>query len=274
MKKPLPGLRMSQVLALHVVRGCKYETVGVSACGYVVAFGLQKVLDVTYPVPQLRPSMKKVFASLVAAACIAGTADAQVLDFEGIGNNNSIGNYYDGGFGPNFGIEFFGNALAIESGVGRCQGTGNFALQPSGCGVLYFLTSNATGMNRASGFTTGFSLFYSAAFNAGSLEVWSGLNGTGSLLASLNLPVTGDGAGNPSCLGTNFCPWTPVGVTFSGTAQSILFAGVANQIGFDDVTFGSSTPGTVVPEPSTYALMAAGLAALGFASRRRRPAQV
>jgi len=39
---------------------------------------------------------------------------------------------------------------------------------------------------------------------------------------------------------------------------------------FDDVTFGSSTPGTVVPEPTTVALTAAGLLAMAAAARRRR----
>jgi hypothetical protein len=140
--------------------------------------------------------------------------------------------------------------------------------------VLYFLESSFTGMNRAAGFSSGFSLFYSAANNPGSLQVWSGLNGTGSVLASLSLPVTGNGAGTAACLGTMFCTFTPVGVSFAGMAQSIVFAGVADQIVFDDVTFGSATPGSTVPEPSTYALMAAGLAALGFHSRRRRAAQV
>ncbi|GEM_PF-2364869 len=39
-------------------------------------------------------------------------------------------------------------------------------------------------------------------------------------------------------------------------------------VGMDDVMYGPSV--SVVPEPSTYALMAAGLAALGLAARRRR----
>lgn len=220
--------------------------------------------------------MKRIVASLLAAACVAGSANAQVLTFEGIAAGTAqtpIGNFYNGGAGPNLGIEFFGNALALNSRTANCGGSGNFALNPSGCGVLFFLTGGTTGMNRVAGFTTGFSLFYSAAFNAGSLSVFSGLNGTGSLLATLALPTTGDGIGNAACLGTNFCPWRAVGIGFAGTAQSILFSGVQNQIGFDDVTFGSVTPGTpgnVVPEPSTYALMMTGLAGLGIAARRRR----
>lgn len=221
--------------------------------------------------------MKKLLAVAIATVCLAGSAQAQVLTFEGIhagGGDSAVGNFYNGGGGPNYGIEFFGNARAITSFVGECGGTGNFALQPSGCGILYFAEGAATGMNRAAGFTTGFSLFYASLYTAGSIEVYEGLNGTGTLLGSVALPANGSGTSNPACSGMEFCPWVASGLTFAGSAKSVLFSGGASFIGFDDVTFGSSTPGNEVPEPSTYVLMAAGLAGLGVVARRRTNAQI
>jgi hypothetical protein len=58
-------------------------------------------------------------------------------------------------------------------------------------------------------------------------------------------PGFADAALTPSgpCPGhdAGFCPFFPIGLAFSGTAESVSFAGVANQIVFDDVTFGSVT---------------------------------
>lgn len=95
--------------------------------------------------------------------------------------------------------------------------------------------------------------------------MYDGLNGTGNLVATLNPGLT------PSTCGTSYsaayCPFVASGIAFAGIAKSVSFAGTANYIVFDDVTFGSVTPG--VPEPSTYALFGIGLLGLLAAKRKR-----
>jgi len=216
-----------------------------------------------------------ILSSFCLCLLIASPSYALVLDFEGLGDQETILDFYNGGtgsqgnFGTNYGVTFSGNALSIiDSDAG---GSGNFGNEPSPSTVLFFLEGQAAIMSLAAGFETGFSFFYSAISNPGSVSVWSGLNGTGDLLASLLLPTTPQGAGDPTGA---FSPFVSLGVGFDGLAHSVSFAGVQNQIGFDDVTFGSVTPGpSAIPEPSTFLLLAAGLAGVaGFRMRKRNAA--
>jgi hypothetical protein len=206
------------------------------------------------------------------------------LTFEGINssypstNYANILEYYNGGLssqgttGTDYGISFSDNALAIclNSIGSSCSNTsrGGVGDPASQLGGLFFLSGTETYLNYADGFDTGFSFNYVSFSFAGSVNVYDGLNGTGNILATLNLtPNAG------SCPGYNagFCPFSPAGVGFAGTALSIGFGGVANQIVFDDVTFGSVTPPTgAVPEPGTWAMMLMGFGAVGTAMRRRR----
>lgn len=221
--------------------------------------------------------MKSRFQALAAASVIAmmfaaapASASTIVLTFEGIPNLAPIGNYYAGGGGPNYGITFGADALGIISGA--AGGSGNFSGSPTMPTVAFFLSGPGDVMNVPAGFTTGFSFYYSAVNNPGTVTVYDGLNGTGSVLATLNLPVTPSG-GAPECTYGAFCPWVPFGVTFGGTAMSVNFSGVADQIGFDNITLGSNVPGNPgVPEPFTLGLFGAGLAGLGALRRRRAKA--
>jgi len=234
--------------------------------------------------------IKRLFGASAVAIGLGFAAPASAvvvsLDFEGINATYPSGyanilEYYNGGLssdgttGTNYGISFGSNALAIclNSTSVSCSNTSRGGLGDPGSqkGGLFFLDGTETFLNVAAGFDTGFSFNYVSLNFSGSVSVYDGLNGTGTLLATLNLsPNAG------SCPGYNagFCPFSPIGVTFSGIAKSISFAGVANQIVFDDVTFGSKDPGPKVPEPATWAMMLAGFGAIGGAMRSRRKAAV
>lgn len=194
------------------------------------------------------------------------------LTFEGLQNFEPINDYYNGGTGgfgssggPNYGVSFTSDSLAVISAT--AGGTGNFtgALAPSPSTIAFFLSGQGDTMNVAAGFMTGFSFFYTSPYDTGSVSVYSGLNGTGTLLATLDLGYTTD---TTSTTGFPYDDWVPVGVTFDGTAESAIFTGVANQIGFDNITLGSETPGGVPDGGASALLLGMGLIGLVGFSRR------
>ncbi len=219
-----------------------------------------------------------VLSLAVMIAGMAGPAVAVpvVLTFEGLLDGEGVNQFYDGGTGSlgsgpgtNFGIQFSNAVAFIDSDAG---GTGNFGGEPSPSTAITFLGPSATTMNVAAGFDTGFSFFYSAIVAPGAIRVWSGLDGTGALLAELDLPLTPfGGAMDPTGV---FSPFLAFGVAFDGIAHSVDFAGTANQLGFDNITLGSERPigpDRAVPLPGSLLLLAAGLAGAGFLARTRTP---
>jgi PEP-CTERM motif len=203
-------------------------------------------------------------------------ADVVTLTFEGLQNLESINNFYNGGTGSlgssggasqNYGISFTSDSLALISAYNGYGGTGNFENNPSGGTIGFFLSGAGDTMNVAAGFDTGFSFYY-AAFQDGSVQVYSGLNGTGTLLANLALATQPQ---NDIDLVAD--TWTNFGVSFAGTAESVIFTGAANEIGFDNITLGSAVATSGTPEPASLALFGIGIAGLaGYGWRRRKMA--
>jgi hypothetical protein len=205
------------------------------------------------------------------------SAQVTVLDFEGITSLAApVGGFYSG-----LGVTFGDNATALclvtfpdnQCRIANASRGGVGDVSSAGTG-MFFSEGTSTSMNVLGGFNSGFSFFYSAPYNPGSVSLYDGLNGTGNLLRELNLPTTIEAACGPDYASVNFCPFAALGVAFEGTAYSAVWSGVLDQIIFDDITLGSDIPGRqdVVPEPATMTLLATGLAGMAAARKKRRTA--
>ncbi|OWQ88807.1 hypothetical protein CDN99_15110 [Roseateles aquatilis] len=207
--------------------------------------------------------MKRVSSPALLALTLVGALAATpalaaptVIDFDGPTSFAPIGDYYNGGAGPNLGVSFTEPALGLANDA---LGT-YFTNAPSMGGVMFTFDTGAF-MNVAKGFTGEVSFFYSAAAAfADAVTIYSGLNGTGSVLGTFSLT---DNA-TLGCSDSGFCHWDRLSLAFNGTAQSIGFGAGAGQLAFDDVSI------SAVPEPESFALMLAGLAAMGVVTRRQR----
>jgi PEP-CTERM motif len=204
---------------------------------------------------------------LALLVTISTSARALTLDFSGLAPVGSFGEqvlgYYDGGVGsegsgpgPDLGIVFGPLAIAVrDSDAG---GQADIANEPSPDVVLGTLGSAA--MKVAAGFTGALEFAYSS-IATGTVSIYDGLDGTGNLLASESLVVTGVGPGDPN--GGDFGIWLPVQMSFAGIARSVVFDVASTSTVFDDVTL------EPVPEPSALLSVAIGLAVFAGARRIR-----
>ena len=117
----------------------------------------------------------------------------------------------------------------------------------------------------AGGFTTDLSLRnYVTSLLKVSLSVWSGLDGTGSLLGTMSLPANAVGCPDFGDLQIS-CPFTSALGEFPPELRG-RFSSRGGAADFDDIR------STAAPEPSTWAMTLLGFAALGYAASRRKGA--
>jgi hypothetical protein len=167
--------------------------------------------------------------------------EAQLVDNDPLLQFYNGGKTYRGiGPGPSLGITFGLNARERKNN--SLIGT----YTPPGFMQLYSDQARegegiSTHMDVSGGFSTTVFFDYAAIDAAGRLRIFSGLDGTGSVLADVNLPVTSPLAGPGTFVADS--------VSFSGIGHSIIFDGGNKQLAFDDFTLTSA-----VPEPSSWIL--------------------
>ena len=206
--------------------------------------------------------MKPLAAAVLLALSAATPAFATTtFDFEAVTSFASIADFYNGGTdsagasGPNLGVSFGGDALGLAN-----DSTTFFSNAPSPIGVMTPVGLDAA-LDAAAGFAGAVSFYYSStAAIANAVQVWSGLDGTGTLLASFNLAANAQSG----CTDSPLCHFDVAGGAFTGVAHSLTFGNAADAAAFDNVTI------AMVPEPASSALMALGLAGVAAFARRRR----
>ena len=181
---------------------------------------------------------------LVFVTTIPAKADSVLLTFEGITADTFVGNHYLNRYGI-----AFDNAFTNSDSGNIVVGIG-FALEPKP--MIIDVTD---------GFKSSVSFDYLAGI-AGSFTVYSGADGTGSVLGMMGLPETCVFAGLD-------CHWQHVNLDFPGTAQSAVFAGSHSDIIFDNIQLDlTRTVHIVTPEPTSLLLVGTGIA--GILTRARK----
>ncbi len=210
-------------------------------------------------------------AALSLSAAVPAFAADVTLDFEATpGFINSILDAYNGGTdslgqsGPNYGVSFTDAVVGLSN-----DALGPYYLNaPSPLTTMAAYDASAV-MNVASGFAGGLKFFYSSLSTQpnGALEtqqdvvkIYSGLNATGSLLATVSLFSNGQ----LGCSGAQFCRFDQTSVQFAGIAKSVSFGANAQTVLYDNISI------TTVPEPTSITMMLAGVSVLGFLASRRR----
>ncbi len=133
-----------------------------------------------------------------------------LLSFQGLGDQQAVGNFYNGGglpSTPNYGVIFSSNFLGLRST--SSGGAGFFDSTPAGTPAI-FVTGPSNGaaitgtMNVLNGFQSGLNFYYSfnlpdnfSGLSNVRVTIWSGANGSGNVLATISLSANGCANSSP-----------------------------------------------------------------------------
>jgi len=166
--------------------------------------------------------------------------------------------------GPTPGTVFAGNTTGIFAGVAGSGTMQDITLTPDGSTFLSPAVGSTLLQIGAYTFQNGPVLPGAGGnFNFGPIVIEDRAGGA---VADLNLQGTATGG---ACV--PFCTYRGiVTAQFAGQTAAQVFNAINTGQSTPIVTFSANFTAAVVPEPSTYALLASGIAALGVVARRRR----
>ena len=207
--------------------------------------------------------MKRYAGAIIALMMtfFSVTANAQVIDFENITTANIESIYRYGGFDwSNFSLKNLVGHVAANPG----SQTGYNNMVTSGDTLLFNNGGSAASITKTGGGVFDVtSAYMGAAFNDGLLVTVTGwLKGQELYTKVITLNTQ-----NPMLAVFDFSGIDKLSFVSSGGVHHPSYPGGGTHFTLDDMNF---SPVTAVPEPSTYAMMFAGLAMMGILAKRRR----
>lgn len=210
---------------------------------------------------QLPRRVIRVTVALTIVGLVAASpAGAQTITFNG---NACVGNtvfpgatYIESGFQ----FAFAGPQPAIASAA-WCS---DYEAYAGSAAIFNNFNASTTTLSRVGGGTFSLSSIDLASIqfegSSGSVQFTGNLFGGGTVTSTKSWSAAGAGASPTFSTSAFDASWTNL--------SSVVFEQSVHAFQFDNVVLSSST--TTVPEPSTVALMTAGLLALGVATRRNQ----
>ena len=177
------------------------------------------------------------------------------MTFEGLTNGEEVRDYYNGGYGydrstglpksgpgPNYGVTFPEGRVGAGENISY-ETTGIWRGEPTPHTAIGF--DAYAWMNVESGFTGSFSFYYGNPNGDSKIYIYDGINRTGNLLATLDLPRTIQDTDGAFLM-------VYASVSFSGIARSVDFSEEQGSCVMDDITLGAPIPPVADTTPDQF----------------------